>query len=192
MKKRLALLPAAVFTALGLSLTGSEAGNSVTQELTHKAHKIEGIAAELKTEFRKHYVHLGTYRHLMSDLSEICAQAGHIDKLAHNPRGQIAHLRADVKKLDQLAHHLHEVVDTSERSAAGHVHGKTGHVHELLDVLNNTIHRLEDTLAGIASAPVVCHTRPPVKSHTKARVVRKNRVAGNFKKGHSKKHNHRH
>lgn len=166
MKKRLALIPAIALGALGLSLTGPNADAShptITRELVHKAHKIEDIARELKLEFRKHYVHLETYRHLMTDLNQICAEAEHIDRLAHNPRGQVNHLLADVKELDQLAHHLHEVVDASERSARGHIHGNTGHVHELLDVLNNTIHRLEDTVASIRRPAPACTT--PVRGY---------------------------
>lgn len=190
MKKRLALLPAAVAIALGLGLTGQNAEASISQELTHKAHKIEDIARELKTEFRKHYAHLGAFRHLMSDLSEICAQAEHIDTLAHNPRGSLRHLQADVKKLDQLTHHLHEVLDAAERSASGHVHGRTGHVHKLLTVLDNTIHRLSFTIAGIGGPGCATPARGrhgPAAS--KVHVV-KTHAAGRFGNNHAR-HAHR-
>ena len=159
MKKRLALIPALALGTLGLSLIGPNAEAShptITRELVHKAHKIEDTIKELRFEFRKHFVHLDSYRHLMSDLNELSGKAQHIDRLAHDPRGQVNHLLADVRDLDRLAYHLHEVVDACENSGRGHVHGRTGHVHELLTVLNNTIHRLEETMASIRRPAPAC------------------------------------
>ena len=152
MKTSLKLIP--LLIAGAFALNSGEASARGENELVRLAHTIEDIAAELKEEFRVHYRHSSAYRHLMSDVSEILSEAKHIDGLAHDPRSSLRHLKADLVDLDDLAHHLHEVVDAVERRRyGGHVDGTTRHVHLMLDSLNGTIHRMERVVEAYA-APV--------------------------------------
>ncbi len=156
MKARLTLIPVIAVTAMALATGKAEARGE--NELVRLTHSIEDIAAELKDEFRIHYRHSSAYRHLMSDVSQILAEAGHIDSLAHNPHSSLRHIKADLEDLDDLAHHLHDLVDAVDRGRySGHVDGNTRHVHSLLSSLNGTIHHMERVVAAYAAPPVHRH-----------------------------------
>ncbi|MDA7672843.1 hypothetical protein N8615_00445 [Verrucomicrobiales bacterium] len=93
----------------------------------------------------------------MSDVSRILSEADHIDGMAHDPHSSLRHIKADLADLDELAHHLHEVVDAVERGRySGHVDGNTRHVHSMLDSLNGTIHRMERVVAAYSAPPSGC------------------------------------
>ena len=142
MKTSLKLIPLLIAGAFALNT--SEANARGENELVRLTHTIEDIAAELKEEFRVHFKHSSAYRHLMSDVSEILSEANHIDGMAHDPHSSLRHIKADLVDLDELAHHLHEVIDAVDRGCyGGHVDGNTRHVHSLLDSLSGTIHRME-------------------------------------------------
>ena len=152
MKTSLKLIPLLIAGAFALNT--SEANARGENELVRLTHTIEDIAAELKEEFRVHFKHSSAYRHLMSDVSEILSEANHIDGMAHDPHSSLRHIKADLVDLDELAHHLHEMIDAVDRGCyGGHVDGNTRHVHSLLDSLNGTIHRMERVVAAYA-APV--------------------------------------
>ena len=152
MKTTLSLIP--VLAVAALALTPSNAAARGENELVRLTHNIEGTAAELRKEFQAHYKHSSAYRHLISDVSKVLSEAAHIDGMAHDPRSSLRHIKADLVDLDELAHHLHEMIDAVDRGCyGGHVDGNTRHVHSLLDSLNGTIHRMERVVAAYA-APV--------------------------------------
>lgn len=155
MKTTIKLIPAIAVSALALATVNVEARHE--NELVRLAHRIEDIVEELEEEFEDHYEHSGAYRHLISDLSKIEDEAGHIDDLAHNPHASLRHLKADLEDLDDLAHHLHSVIDAVSRGRySGHVDGNARHVHTMLASLNSTIHRMERVVASY-TAPVRRH-----------------------------------
>ena len=142
MKTKFTLIPAVAIAAVTFS-TGTASARE-DNAMVGYAHTIEDIAEELEDEFRIHYKHSGAYRHLMSDVNKILGEAEHIDELAHARYPSLRHMRADLEDLDNLAHHLHRVVDAVEDGRySGHVDGCTKHVHTMLASLTNMIHKME-------------------------------------------------
>ncbi len=139
--------------AFALSSTRADAGHG--SDLPSYAHRVDSIAHELEDEFRLHFKHLGAYRHLRSDVSQVIAKAHHIDRLSHDPHSSLTHISNDLRELDRLAHHMHEVVDAAERGRyGGHAHGDNRHVHSLLDSLNGAIHTMQRSVERMRSS---CH-----------------------------------
>ncbi|NNE90206.1 MAG: hypothetical protein HKN23_01025 [Verrucomicrobiales bacterium] len=165
MKTKTMLLPVA--TAMAVIMTAGTAEARHENPLVELAHEIEDIAVELRTEFRIHYRHTRAYRHMMDDISQVLAEAAHIDRLAHDNHSSLRHIKADLEDLDALAHHLHELVDATERREGHRVDGDTRHVHEELAALNRTIHQMEDVVSHIMVPPRRVH--PPVHRHGDSR-----------------------
>ncbi len=145
MRLKCTLIPAAIATAIALTLTSTNASAAYCSGFSSYAHRINAIAQELSHEFSIHYRHLDAYRHLRSDISQVINEASHIDRLSHNSHASLRHIITDLKDLDRLAHHMHEVVDNAESS---HYHGNrfrsdTRHVHRLLTSLNSSIHSMQ-------------------------------------------------
>lgn len=144
--------------ALALSGFAAPAANAGHEDsIIEITHRLEDLVSELREEFGIHYRHTSAYRHLLADAARMEAEVDHIHRLAHDPYGSLRHLREDVEDLDDLAHHLHELVDATERDRYGHVHGDTRHVHELLTALNRVIHALEDEIDDIARSHAPVH-----------------------------------
>ncbi len=148
--KKITLLPLVAVTALVLSTGNSQARSS--NPIVSLAHQIERQGADLRNEFVTHYRYSGAYRHLMSDMNQFMAKAEHIDQLSHDPRTSYRHIKTDVAELDELAHHIHEVVDGIQRGRfSGRVNCSLAHVHQKLDALNNTIHQLQRSIEAYAA-----------------------------------------
>ena len=144
MRLKCTLIPAAIATTIALTLTSANASAAYCSGFSSYAHRITAIAQELSHEFSIHYRHLDAYRHLRSDISQVINEASHIDRLSHNSYASLCHIIADLKDLDRLAHHMHDVVDSAESSHwRGHAHGDTRHVHRLLSSLNSSIHSMQ-------------------------------------------------
>jgi hypothetical protein len=103
----------------------------------------------LRNEFKKHFRHSGSYRHLMSDIEGIQDDIAHIDKLAHHLHHEsLLHVKKDIASLDKLVHHLTEVVEGVECGRySGHIDGDTRHVKRLIASMNHTLHGMDDLVA---------------------------------------------
>ena len=154
MRRKHTIVGAAIAAAIALNFSATAADAAHGDDLVSAAHRIDGIARELKDEFRIHYKHLRAYRHLMADIDEVICKARHIDDLAHDAYSSLRHIKADLIALDRLAHHMHDVVDAAEDDRyGGHVHGDTRHVHCLLDSLNRSIHSMTRMVERMANPP---------------------------------------
>ena len=138
---------AAVIAAAGLTLQSASAGHD--EGLIHLSHELEELAGSLHEEFGAHYSHTSAYRHLLADASSIAGRADHIHRLAHDPRAYLIHIEADLRQLDELAHHLHELVDVTDAGHYGHVHGDSRHVHTLMASLTGVIHSMESEVQAM-------------------------------------------
>ncbi len=140
---------AAVAAFAVLTASNSEASN---RSLVEQSHQLESIVNELRTEFREHYDHTSVYKHLTSDTASIKREVEHVHSLAHNYSVSFSHILRDIEQIDELAHHLHKMVDAADTGRYGHVHGDTRHVHSLLSSLNGVIHRMERTVRADVSS----------------------------------------
>ncbi|MEQ8786288.1 MAG: hypothetical protein RIC55_08310 [Pirellulaceae bacterium] len=106
------------------------------------ASRLQAQSRDLIGEFRLHYAHTAEYRHLVSDAYSVYRLAGHIHVLAHTSQS-LHHIESDLRQLDRLLHHLHELVDHREiHPHGGHTHGDTAHVHRLLGQMEDTLHHM--------------------------------------------------
>jgi hypothetical protein len=149
MKTKNTFAPFAIAASLAAGALSTDATASPESDLAHHAHRILDIADDLASEYRTHYRHTSSYRHLTSDISKIRSKARHIDSLSHDCRSSLSHINADLKELDRLAHHLHDVVDHISHGRHGHTHGNTRHVHSLQSSLNNSIHSMERVVESL-------------------------------------------
>ena len=154
MKAKTTFAPLAIAASLAAGALSTDAAASPESDLVHHAHRILDITDELASEYRIHYRHTSSYRHLTSDISKIRSKARHIDRLAHDCRSSLSHIQADLRELDRLAHHLHDVVD---HIPCAHVHGNTRHVHSLQNSLNGSIHSMQCAVESLRRSYRGCH-----------------------------------
>lgn len=132
--------------AIGLCTSATLAGSS-SSSLIREAHRVVDYSDDLKHEVVRHFRHTDEYRHLLSDAAKIRSEAKHIDKLSHRVRslGDVKHLRADLEDLDDLIHHVAEMIEEIDHGHGhgGHAHGDTRHVVGLVASLNRSLHRME-------------------------------------------------
>lgn len=147
--KKTTSIAIAAITALGLSLFTSNADAQCQNNVVRLAHQIEDIGKDLKNEFKTHFKRSRQYRHLMTDVNDLLKQADHIDSLAHDPRTSYKHIKADLAKIDELAHHIHDLVDRIDG-------GNTRHVHTKLVALNRTIHSMQREIVVYAKPAPSC------------------------------------
>ena len=141
--------------------SNAEAGDHIDD----LAFSIQKQAQVLNHEFARNYRHTPSYRHLMSDTSQMYRLAAHIHDLAHHG-GSVRHMEADVRQLDRLFHHIEDLVNAMSHRGHGHGHGHLqplhgghhGHGHHgfrgpdtrrarmLLRSMENTIHHLHSDL----------------------------------------------
>jgi hypothetical protein len=130
--------------ALALTLTASVSADTY--------HHIDELALSIDRESKRllqetrHYRHTPEYGHLVNDCRELSRLADHMHDVAHH-HGSLSHLECDLRELDSMFHHLESLFDQIEWRAAhghGHVHGHTGHVRQLLDSIEQSIHHLQD------------------------------------------------
>lgn len=73
------------------------------------AVRMERQARGVLREVHAHFRSTPQYRHLDHDVHEMVELAEHIHDVAHR-HGSRAHIRADVRKLDRLFHHVEDLV----------------------------------------------------------------------------------
>lgn len=133
--------------ASALLLGGTASAADVFGHFDQIAARLERQAYQLTTEVA-HYRHTPQYPHLVRDAQLLARTARHAHVTAH-VGCDLAHLEADVRELDSVIHHVHELVDAIEHDAAfgrGHVHGRTSHVHSLLASMESNVHHLMNDL----------------------------------------------
>jgi hypothetical protein len=153
-----------------------------TAKADHFEH-LDGVAIDLRNqasraawEVRNNFRGTPEYQHLYRDVYEMYSTANHIHELID--RGvDIDHLRADVRTLDRLFHHVEDVVrnirpagdfDFHGRGFRGHLHGAMGpsrndlrRLRGLLAEMEDSLHHLNDDLRAFdAPAPVAPIVRP--------------------------------
>ncbi len=157
-------------TVVATSFIATPSQAASCSRLIEMSHQLEALTQELNDEFRLHYSHTGLFHHLNADALKIRQEAAHTRRLAHNSHGNVHHLAVDLKELDQLSHHLHELVDAGDTGRYGHVNGSTRHVHEHLESLTHQIHALEARLTELRTprhieAYTSHHFQTPRDSH---------------------------
>ena len=141
------LLTAAA-VALGLVWAAPAAQAGSFEHIDELAAELQGLSSKLSREFRDHYRHTPSYRHLATDARNMRKLASHIHEIAHY-EGDLEHIHDDLHELDELFHHVDELVDEIEHDAEhhgeGHVHGDTRHVRRIMRDMEGTLHHmLED------------------------------------------------
>lgn len=139
------LIAAAAVAGAGLLATTAQAED---REIVSLAHQLDRAATQMRQEADLHFRHTGGYRHLVADTNSLIRAVEHIDELAHaGYRVSYTHFEADLDKLDELVHHLHDVVDRiDEGDTGGHKHGSTAHVHRLMRSIENLTHELQEVV----------------------------------------------
>lgn len=101
---------AATVTAIGLfSGTGTAQAQS-NEHIDRLALRVQRQAQYLQTQVRTSCGYTPQYRHLEYDVAEMVRAAAHLHEAAHCG-GNSVHLRADVRRLNRLYHHVEEEVD---------------------------------------------------------------------------------
>lgn len=125
------------------------AANAESQTLVRLVHRLDGYVAEFRKEVTTHFIHSGAYRHLAADANSMIREVAHIDDLVHDGYGALTHIRTDLRELDALAHHVHELFDAVDEGRYGHVHGDTDHVHDLIREISDTIHEMQEVVSDL-------------------------------------------
>ncbi|MEX2579140.1 MAG: hypothetical protein WD342_08775 [Verrucomicrobiales bacterium] len=154
-------LIAAIAVATG-GLFASQAKAASYNRLVTLAHQLDDSVGHLREEFKLHYRHTPQYKHLLSDATSMTRKVAHIDQLSYDPHVSLRHLQSDVEDLDDLAHHLQDLVAATERGRRGHVHGNTRHVQDLMASIMVSIHGLSEEIR-VLQRPV--HHGYPNDSH---------------------------
>ncbi len=141
-----AKLTTTVIAAFTLALASTSAHAVDYRHLDRLAIRLTKNSEALFREFRVHYRHTSEYRHLISDAKALRSRALHIHEVAHH-RGSLYHLASDVREMDQLFHHLEEVVERVDHRSShdyhsGHVHGNSRHVSSLMRTIGCDLHHL--------------------------------------------------
>ncbi len=166
----------AILVTSGLFADTARAGHHIDELAYTLRNQAVAVTREVYTGFR------GTpqFEHLYSDVYEMYKLADHIHDVAH-VRGSIPHIRRDMEEMDELFHHVEDLVAdisrnsrSSHRSRFGH-HGHHGHyghhgvssyhlrrLCRLLEEMEDTMHHLlEDVSVGAVPVPAV--PTPPTR-----------------------------
>ena len=150
----------AAFAVVALGMSANTASANAYSHINSMAIKIRNKTKSLLRE-TEHYRYTPNYRHLVSDAAGLRQLAEHTREVAR-AKGDLDHLAADVAEMDQTFHHLENLFDATERSAAynqGKIKGNTAHVKRLLDSIEDCIHHIQDDIATLRSQ---VYTAPPV------------------------------
>lgn len=145
---KLVITATAALFVLGAPKVKAEGG----ERLISYAHTLEDTVANLNDELREHYSQTSVFRAMLTDTAMIQAEADHIDQLAHNPYSSLIQLLTDINEVDKYVHHLHELVDATERGRYGRVLGDPEHVHSLIEYMEQIVHSLEAEVETIRLA----------------------------------------
>ena len=155
----------AAFAVVALGISANTASANAYSHINSMAVKIRNKTKSLLRE-TEHYRYTPNYRHLVSDAAALRQLAEHTREVARD-KGDLDHLAADVAEMDQTFHHLENLFDATEQSAAynhGKIKGNTAHVKRLLEAIEDCIHHIQDDIATLRSqayiAPPVVVQRP--------------------------------
>jgi hypothetical protein len=141
--------------AIMVAATGLLAGSARTEaasphHIDEYALQLQRQATSLIRELGFRYRHAPEFRHLMADASAVVRDAAHVHAVAHNS-GNLAHLNADLSKLDASVHDLNELMDSialhvgrCHCSGCGHFHGDIRPARRLINQMLDTLHHLQD------------------------------------------------
>ena len=154
--------------ALGISAANASAADP--HHIDDLAFAVRNDAARIANEVRYHFRHSPHFEHLYSDAYEMYQLADHIHDIAHE-HGDLEHIRADMTELDELFHHLEELVD---EATVGGIHG--GHysswhrrshgyhgarLKRLVARLSENLHHLQEDVDAVLG-PVVIPQQPVI------------------------------
>ena len=153
------------FAVVALGVSANTASANTYSHINSMAVKIRNKTKSLLRE-TEHYRFTPNYRHLVSDAAALRQLAEHTREVAR-AKGDLDRLAVDVAEMDQTFHHLENLFDATERSAAynqGKIKGNTAHVKRLLESIEDCIHHIQDDIATLRSqayiAPQVVVQRP--------------------------------
>ena len=141
---------ATLFVALIASVAGTANAASYLSVDT-KAVRLQNQASQLYWEINAHFRHAAHFDHLRSDASQMYFLARDIHLLAHRSYG-LNRMSYKLDELDRLFHHTEDLLQHIVDDAAhghGHIHGHLGHVKELVECMENTLHRLRDEVKDL-------------------------------------------
>ena len=155
----------AAFAVVAFGVSANTASANAYNHINSMAVKIRNKTKSLLRE-TEHYRYTPNYRHLVSDAAGLRQLAEHTREVARE-KGDLDHLAADVAEMDRTFHHLENLFDATERSAAynqGKIKGNTAHVKRLLESIEECIHHIQDDIATLRrqayNAPPVVVQRP--------------------------------
>jgi len=138
-----------VTSTLALAAGFVPSANAESQTLVRLVHRLDEYVADFRKEVTTHFIHSGAYRHLAADANSMIREVAHIDELVHDGYSALPHIRQDLKDLDALAHHVHELFDDVDEGRYGRVRGDTDHVHDLIREINDTIHEMQEVVSDL-------------------------------------------
>lgn len=129
---------------LAVAVIGLIAGTATAQDgdqLDRLAVQLQRQSRDLHREIDTHARNAPQYRELHRDVGELERLAAHLHELIER-RGNPAHIRADVRKIDRLYHHVERDVGAALRSGAVSRRGAAD-IRRQLSLVSRTVHDME-------------------------------------------------
>ena len=158
---------ASLLVAVAASLA-TTANAASYHSIDAKAVKLQSKASQLYWEFNLHFRHAAHFDHLRSDASQMYFLARDIHLLAHSNYG-LSRMSRKLDQLDALFHHvedlLNHIVEDAEHGH-GHIHGHLGHVKELVESMECTLHSLRAEVKDLEHHLYYSQFHGPAWGHT--------------------------
>lgn len=156
------------------------------RDVDELANELQRDMAQICREVRVHFRHTAEYRHLYKDAYDMYSRAVHIHDVAHHmDRRALGEIEQDVAALDDLYHHVEELVSQLKRRSGGHGHdirhggrgrgrvefrhGGSGvngfHLRQLIRMLDHagdTLHTLQEVVAAHHQRLMPGNVMPPL------------------------------
>ena len=136
-------------TASAILATGLIAGTAQAQSRDHldrTARQLQAQLRDLHDEAHTHFRSTPQFREMDRHIGEMQQKAAHIQEVIRR-RGGVDHLRADVRDLDRLLHHVEDLVDALGRS--GQIDRQAfAHLRQSLRRVSQSVHHLSEDLSG--------------------------------------------
>jgi hypothetical protein len=136
-------------TMIGIA-TLSVANTANAQSHAHidrLAVRLQQQTAAMHSEVHAHFRGTRDYVHLDRDVAAMERLARHLHDVAHRG-GSVSHLRSDARELDQLFHHVEDVIDRLART--GQINPRTmSHFRGVMGNVSDTLHHLRNDLANL-------------------------------------------
>ena len=152
------------WTCLISTLALTDARGTDLEHIDRLAYSIKRQTALICRELRLGFRQTPHYHHLYSDVYKMYRLADHIHDVAHHAPN-LPHMRSDARELDELMHHVQELLGASVADARYDFHtgvglGVSGYhgrrMRSLIDGLEDSVHHLLDDLnvAGRRTRPL--------------------------------------